>query len=104
MSGDLKSPSRSIPSGTLYGILLTFVSYTLVITAMAASITRLTFYKNVNVVQDVNTSEVLVLLGEVATTSFSVLMGIVCVSIPLLPFHLRGPGRRHFSNVVNQFK
>lgn len=77
MSGDLKSPSKSIPSGTLYGILLTFVSYALVITAMAASITRLTFYKNVNVVQDVNSSEVLVLLGEVATCSFSVLMGII---------------------------
>lgn len=83
MSGDLKSPSKSIPSGTLYGILLTFVSYALVIVAMAASITRMTFYKNVNVVQDVNISEVLVLLGEVATTSFSVLMGIVSV-FPLL--------------------
>jgi len=80
MSGDLKSPSKSIPSGTLYGILLTFVSYALVIVAMAASITRMTFYKNVNVVQDVNISEVLVLLGEVATTSFSVLMGIVSAS------------------------
>ena len=77
MSGDLKSPSKSIPSGTLYGILLTFLSYALVIVAMSASITRLTFYKNVNVVQDVNRSEVLILLGEVATTSFSVLMGIV---------------------------
>jgi len=77
MSGDLKSPSKSIPSGTLYGILLTFVSYALVIIAMAASITRLTFYKNVNVIQDVNLSGVLILLGEIATTSFSVLMGII---------------------------
>lgn len=77
MSGDLKSPSKSIPSGTLYGILLTFVAYTLVIVAMAASITRLTFYKNVNVIQDVNMSGILILLGETATTSFSVLMGII---------------------------
>ena len=77
MSGDLKNASKSIPSGTLYGIFLTFVAYALVITAMAASITRQTFYKNVNVVQDVNLSEVLVLLGEIATTSFSVLMGII---------------------------
>lgn len=77
MSGDLKNPSKSIPSGTLYGILLTFASYALVIVAMAASITRLTFYRNVNVIQDVNVSGVLVLLGEIATTSFSVLMGII---------------------------
>lgn len=77
MSGDLKNPSKSIPSGTLYGILLTFVAYALVVVAMAASITRLTFYRNVNVIQDVNVSGVLVLLGEIATTSFSVLMGII---------------------------
>lgn len=77
MSGDLRNPSKSIPSGTLYGILLTFVSYALVIVAMAASISRLTFYRNVNVIQDVNVSGVLVLLGEIATTSFSVLMGII---------------------------
>lgn len=40
MSGDLKNPSRSIPKGTLSGLGLTFVSYTLVILALAASITR----------------------------------------------------------------
>ena len=77
MSGDLRTPSRSIPAGTLSGILLTFVSYTLVILAMASSITRLTLYRNVNVVQDINGSEILILLGEIATTSFSVLMGII---------------------------
>ncbi|KAK5076837.1 hypothetical protein LTS08_006008 [Lithohypha guttulata] len=77
MSGDLRNASKSIPSGTLYGIFLTFVSYALVILAMAASISRETFYRNVNVIQDVNISEVLVLLGEIATTSFSVLMGII---------------------------
>lgn len=77
MSGDLKNPSKSIPRGTLSGILLTFVFYALVILAMAASITRQSMYKNVNVIQDVNLSEVIILLGEVATSLFSVLMGIV---------------------------
>lgn len=77
MSGDLRNPSKSIPSGTLYGLFLTFVSYTLVILALASSITRRTFYSNVNVIQDVNISGVLILLGEIATTSFSVLMGII---------------------------
>jgi solute carrier family 12 (potassium/chloride transporters), member 9 len=56
MSGDLKDPSRSIPKGTLYGLALTFVSYSLVIFAMGASITRGSFYRNLNVLQDVNVS------------------------------------------------
>lgn len=40
MSGDLKHPSKAIPKGTLSGLLLTFISYTVVILAMAATITR----------------------------------------------------------------
>lgn len=40
MSGDLKHPSKAIPKGTLSGLALTFLAYTLVILAMAASITR----------------------------------------------------------------
>lgn len=54
MSGDLKNPSKSIPSGTLNGLLLTFISYTLVILAMAASITRQSMYNDVNVIQNVS--------------------------------------------------
>jgi solute carrier family 12 (potassium/chloride transporters), member 9 len=77
MSGDLKNPSKSIPKGTLYGLALTFFSYTLVIFAMAASITRTSFYNNVNVLQDTNVSEILILLGEFATTFFSTLMGVI---------------------------
>ena len=77
MSGDLKSPSSSIPRGTLAGLGLTFVAYTLVIVAMAASITRESFYKNVNVVQDASVSGTLILAGELSSTFFSVLMGII---------------------------
>lgn len=77
MSGDLKNPSTSIPRGTLSGLGLTFISYGLVILAMGASITRESFYKNANVVQDTNLSGVLILAGEISTTFFSVLMGII---------------------------
>ncbi|RHZ50164.1 putative cation chloride cotransporter [Aspergillus thermomutatus] len=77
MSGDLKNPSKSIPKGTLSGLALTFVTYALVILAMAASITRDSFYKNTNVIQLVNVSGVVVLLGEFATSFFSSLMGVI---------------------------
>ena len=77
MSGDLKTPSKSIPRGTLYGLALTFFSYTLVILAMAGSITRRSFYNDVNIIQDTNISGVLILLGEFATTFFSTLMGVI---------------------------
>lgn len=56
MSGDLKNPSKSIPKGTLSGLVLTFITYTTVILAMAASITRQSFYNNVNVIQIVSCS------------------------------------------------
>ncbi|KAK7613200.1 amino acid permease-domain-containing protein [Phyllosticta paracitricarpa] len=77
MSGDLKNPSQSIPKGTLHGLALTFVTYTVVILAMAASITRASLYHNANVIQLTNISDVLILLGEVASTFFSTLMGVI---------------------------
>ncbi|RAL08949.1 putative cation chloride cotransporter [Aspergillus homomorphus CBS 101889] len=77
MSGDLRNPSKSIPKGTLCGLGLTFVTYTLVIVAMAASITRESFYKNANVVQVANLSGALILMGEFATSFFSSLMGVI---------------------------
>jgi solute carrier family 12 (potassium/chloride transporters), member 9 len=54
MSGDLKYPSKAIPKGTLCGLALTFFAYTIVILAMAASITRNSFYNNSNVIQIVS--------------------------------------------------
>ncbi|RAL05879.1 putative cation chloride cotransporter [Aspergillus ibericus CBS 121593] len=77
MSGDLKNPSRSIPKGTLYGLALTFITYAIVILAMAASITRESFYKNANVVQVANLSGAIILMGEFATSFFSALMGVI---------------------------
>ena len=40
MSGDLKYPGKAIPKGTLGALALTFFAYSIVILAMAASITR----------------------------------------------------------------
>jgi potassium/chloride transporter 9 len=77
IQGDLKHPSKAIPKGSLYGLGLTFVFYTVVILSMAASITRESFINNTNVIQLTNISGVVILLGEFATSSFSVLMGVI---------------------------
>ncbi|KAF8247435.1 hypothetical protein K440DRAFT_297626 [Wilcoxina mikolae CBS 423.85] len=77
MSGDLKNPSKSIPAGTLYGLLFTFIAYTLVIVSMGATISRDTLYTDLNVIQDINASPPLVLMGEFATSFFSALMGVI---------------------------
>lgn len=77
MSGDLKNPSKSIPKGTLYGLGTTFILYTLVIFAMAATITRASFVRNANVIQDTNISGLVILAGEFASSFFSTLMGVI---------------------------
>ncbi|KZF24739.1 hypothetical protein L228DRAFT_281783 [Xylona heveae TC161] len=77
MSGDLQNPSRSIPRGTLHGLLLTFITYTIVILALAATVTRASLYRDANIMQDINISGPLVLIGEFATSAFSCLMGVI---------------------------
>ncbi|PGH15669.1 hypothetical protein AJ79_02263 [Helicocarpus griseus UAMH5409] len=77
MSGDLKHPSKAIPKGTLGGLGVTLFTYTVVILAMAATITRSSLYNDVNIIQDTNSSGTLILLGELATSFFSALMGVI---------------------------
>ncbi|KAL9072383.1 MAG: hypothetical protein Q9157_005106 [Trypethelium eluteriae] len=77
MSGDLKHPSKAIPKGTLFGLLLTFVAYALVILSLAFTVTRASLYRNTNVIQEVNGSGVVILLGEFAASFFSALMGVI---------------------------
>jgi len=77
MSGDLKNPSKSIPKGTLYGLATTFILYTLVIFAMAATITRASFARNANIIQETNVSGLVILAGEIASSLFSTLMGVI---------------------------
>ncbi|KAF5864318.1 hypothetical protein ETB97_008096 [Aspergillus alliaceus] len=77
MSGDLKNPSQSIPKGTLSGLALTFITYSIVIVSMAASVTRESLYKNADIIQVTNASGIVILLGEFATTFFSALMGVI---------------------------
>lgn len=77
MSGDLKSPSKAIPKGTLYAILTTSTAYFLVVISMAASTGHGSLLRNANIIQDTNLYAPTILAGEIAVTFFASLMGIV---------------------------
>ncbi|CAR29696.1 hypothetical protein ZYGR_0AD03800 [Zygosaccharomyces rouxii] len=77
MSSELRKPSKSIPKGTLWGLLFTFICYTFVAISMASSIPRQTFYRDVQVIQSVSAGPWIILMGELATSLFSTIMGLV---------------------------
>lgn len=80
MSGDLKSPSTSIPIGTLWAILTTFSAYLLVILSLAASTSHGSLLRDKDVIQDISLYAPTILAGEVAVTFFSALMGVIGAS------------------------
>lgn len=80
MSGDLKDPSRSIPHGTLWAMLTTFIVYFIVILSLAASTTHASFLANPNAISLTNLSQPIILAGECAVTFFSALMGLIGAS------------------------
>lgn len=77
MSGELKNPSKSIPQGTLKGLLASFILYLLVILSLGASTPRELLHKDIKIIQSVNLNGLIIILGEVSTSLFSVIMGVV---------------------------
>lgn len=77
MSGDLQNPSKSIPRGTLWGLLVTFLLYSSVIFAIGSSVSRDMLYRDIDVISNVDLSPALVTVGEFATSIFSALMGVL---------------------------
>ena len=77
MSGDLESPSKSIPRGTLDGLLITFSCYLIVILTMGACIPRELLHADTEILQGVNLSPFIILAGELSTSIFSIIVGIV---------------------------
>lgn len=80
MSGDLKTPSKSIPSGTLYGVFSTFVLYILSTILLAFTTRRASLLKNLNIVTEIGLSPSLIAFGVLATTISSVYASIVSSS------------------------
>lgn len=77
MSGDLRDPSKDIPVGTLWAMLSTLVAYLLVIMSLASSTAHSSFLRNPNIIQDTNIWPPIIFAGEIATTFFSALMGVI---------------------------
>jgi potassium/chloride transporter 9 len=77
MSGELKNPSKSIPEGTLKGLFVTFILYSLVIISLGSSIPRDLLHADIKVIQTVNILGIIIIMGEFSTSLFSVIMGIV---------------------------
>ncbi|KLU84947.1 hypothetical protein MAPG_03981 [Magnaporthiopsis poae ATCC 64411] len=77
MSGDLRNPSKAIPSGTLWAMLTTLLAYVLVILSLAASTTHASLLQDANIIQTTNLWAPIILAGECATTFFSALMGLI---------------------------
>ncbi|GMM57760.1 Vhc1 protein [Maudiozyma humilis] len=77
MSSELRKPSKSIPKGTLWGLLFTFSCYFIVVIAMSCSIPRETLYSEVQVIQSVSAVQWLIFLGELSTSLFSIIVGMV---------------------------
>lgn len=77
MSSELRKPSRSIPKGTLWGLLFTFICYAMVVLSMSFSTPRETLYKDVQVVQSISAAQIVILLGELSTSLFSIIVGMV---------------------------
>lgn len=77
MSSELRKPSKSIPKGTLWGLVSTFICYTIVVIFMGSSIPRDSLYKEVQIIQSVSSAQWLIFLGELSTSLFSIIVGMV---------------------------
>jgi amino acid transporter len=73
MSGDLRDPAKSIPSGTLAAVVVTAVVYLAMAVALAASVTQSTLIGNNLIVSELAWSSALVTAGIFAATLSSAL-------------------------------
>lgn len=77
MSSELRKPSKSIPKGTLWGLAFTVTCYAVVVISMGCSIPRETMHKELQVIQSVNSLQWLIFAGELSTSLFSIIVGMV---------------------------
>ncbi|CAO1637358.1 unnamed protein product [Sympodiomycopsis kandeliae] len=76
MSGDLRKPSKSIPKGTNWSLLLTFTVYLSTFLVLAGTTSRISFYKDISIISDISILPSIITLGALSSTLFSSLMSI----------------------------
>ncbi|KEI36553.1 uncharacterized protein L969DRAFT_100231 [Mixia osmundae IAM 14324] len=82
MSGSLRKPSKSIPKGTVWGLVTSFGVYVVVMMLLAATVSRESLNHDLAILQDVNVLPGLIVLGVLCSTFFSALLGITaCAKI-----------------------
>ncbi|EJS44685.1 YBR235W [Saccharomyces arboricola H-6] len=77
MSSELRKPSKSIPKGTLWGLLFTFICYAIVVFSMGCSIPRTSLYNEVQIIQTISSVQWVIFMGEMATSLFSIIVGML---------------------------
>lgn len=77
MSSELRKPSKSIPKGTLWGLLFTFICYAVVVFSMGCSIPRASLHNEVQIIQTISSAQWVIFMGEMATSLFSIIVGML---------------------------
>ncbi|KAJ2695482.1 hypothetical protein H4R19_005842, partial [Coemansia spiralis] len=77
MSATLRKPSRSIPKGTLWAVLITFVLYMAITVGLGATTRRVTLRSNFNVLQEINILPLAIPVGAIVTSVTSTLSGVL---------------------------
>jgi amino acid transporter len=86
MSGDLRSPSRSIPTGTISAIGFTYVLYFAMAILLAGSTRRETLKNDLSVMSDVSYFPGFVTIGILSTSLFSTLGAVISAAKVLQGF------------------
>ncbi|KAJ1820082.1 hypothetical protein LPJ75_001029, partial [Coemansia sp. RSA 2598] len=77
MSSALRKPSKSIPKGTLWAVLITFILYMAIIVCLGSTTRRATLRANFNVLEEINILPVIVPIGAITTSVTSTLSGVL---------------------------
>ncbi|KAJ2066981.1 hypothetical protein GGI08_001602 [Coemansia sp. S2] len=77
MSSALRKPSKSIPQGTLWAVVITFILYMTIILCLGSTTRRSTLRDNFNVLQEINILPIIVPIGAITTSVTSTLSGVL---------------------------
>ncbi|KAJ2493713.1 hypothetical protein IWW37_000344 [Coemansia sp. RSA 2050] len=77
MSSALRKPSKSIPQGTLWAVVITFVLYLTIVVCLGSTTRRSTLRDNFNVLQEINVLPIIVPIGAITTSVTSTLSGVL---------------------------